>query len=198
MDTERQQAAEWLANHQRELRRMQEANPENAAEIAVLFGNPEQRKAEHDWLMRLHQPRRRSSMKWGSTPSVGGVPFISSRPCPSPVVRSTSTAAVASRRHPRRGSSGHPTSPTRDGSRSRSRTARDLFSEPGSTVSRCTAPDLWQSTLTVLRSVPTLALDDESESRRWHSKQEGRPVGANPRSRPDSRRYGDPEKTDFA
>ncbi len=46
-----------LNNYQRELRRLQEDNPANAAELAVLFGNPEQHQREHDWLMRLHQPR---------------------------------------------------------------------------------------------------------------------------------------------
>ncbi len=54
---ERDAEAEWLANHQRQLQRLQEEHPENAAELAVLFGNPEQSKAEHDWLMRMHQPR---------------------------------------------------------------------------------------------------------------------------------------------
>ena len=43
VDTEQQQQNEWLANHQRELRRMQEEHPENADVLAVMFGNPEQR-----------------------------------------------------------------------------------------------------------------------------------------------------------
>ena len=40
VDTEQQRESEWLANHRRQLQRLQEEHPQNAGELAVMFGNP--------------------------------------------------------------------------------------------------------------------------------------------------------------